>query len=233
MTTRLEHTDANLTQWTTLAHVSRGRVLLENSAFFPGGGGQPADRGTVRWAGQTANVIQVSDAGGDIVIELDAPIADGTYEIECHIDGVRRSQIMRTHTAFHLIAAVLGEGGSLVTGCSLEPGSARGDFTNTDSSRARLAVEAASAIAAEGHPVLVEWIPRSEFESSPDLIRLATDLVPEVDPVRIINIVGVDRQADGGTHVANTRDIGSIVFERFENKGSRNKRITFSVSDPA
>lgn len=232
MTLRLEREDATITSWMTTAHVTNGRLLLETSAFFPGGGGQPADSGTVRWDGGQGNVTLIEDATGDITLELDAPIDDGTHRVQCSIDAPRRNLIMRTHTAFHLIAAVLGRQGSLVTGCSLEPGRARGDFTGIDSARARLAVAAADSLAAEGHQVRVEWISRAEFESNPDLVRLATDLVPDVDPVRIINIEGVDRQADGGTHVANTCEIGSIVFEKFESKGSRNKRISFSVAEP-
>lgn len=231
MTARLDRENANLTNWVTCATAENGRLRLDASAFFPGGGGQPADTGRVRWSGGEASVVAVNEVDGEIVIALDTNVPDGAHVLECAVDAPRRRLLMRTHTAFHILAAVLGEGGSQVTGCNLEPGRARGDFTGIDAGAARGAVERADALAAEGHPVRVEWLARADFEADPGLVRLATDLVPDVDPVRIVTIEGVDRQADGGTHVSDTSEIGRIVFEKFENKGSRNKRITFSIAD--
>lgn len=217
--------------WVTCATARGGRLLLDASAFFPGGGGQPADTGKIRWSGGEANVTAVHEAGADILIETDADLPDGVHVLECALDAPRRHRLMRTHTAFHLLTAVLAEQGSQVTGCNLEPGRARGDFTGIGAAEARAAVERADALAAEGHPVRSESLPRAVFAADPSLVRLATDLVPDVDPVRVVAIEGVDRQADGGTHVTNTSAIGRIVFEKFENKGARNKRITFSVRD--
>jgi misacylated tRNA(Ala) deacylase len=162
---------------------------------------------------------------------VDADVPDGVHVLECAVDAPRRRLLMRTHTAFHLLSAVLGALGSQVTGCSLEPGRARGDFTGIDAATARDAVQRADAVASEGHAVRIELLPRAQFEANPGLVRLATDLVPDVDPVRLVTIDGVDRQADGGTHVSNTAEIGRIFFEKFENKGSRNKRITFLIAD--
>ncbi len=231
MTARLDREDAHILSWVTCATARDGRLVLDASAFFPGGGGQPADTGLIRWSGGEAVVTAVREEGGDIVIETDAPLPDGTHVLECAVDAPRRRLLMRTHTAFHVLAAVLGEGGSQVTGCQLEPGRGRGDFTGIGAAEARAAVARANDLAAEGHAVRIEAVSRAAFEADPSLVRLATDLVPDVDPVRVVTIDGIDRQADGGTHVANTAAIGRIVFERFENKGARNKRITFALQD--
>lgn len=231
MTARLDREDANIISWISCATAKDGRLTLDASAFFPGGGGQPADTGKIRWSGGEANVTAVHEVGDDVVIETDAEIPDGFHALECALDFPRRRLLMRTHTAFHLLTAVLGEQGSEVTGCNLEPGRARGDFTGINAEQARAAVERADALAAEGHEVRIEALSRAAFEADPSLVRLATDLVPDVDPVRVVTIEGVDRQADGGTHVTNTAQIGRIVFEKFENKGARNKRITFAITD--
>nr|NLI50516.1 alanyl-tRNA editing protein [Propionibacterium sp.] len=231
MTARLDREDANIRSWVTCATARGGRLTLDASAFFPGGGGQPADTGKIRWSGGEADVTAVHEEGDDIVIETDADVPDGVHVLECALDAPRRHLLMRTHTAFHLLTAVLGELGSQVTGCNLEPGRGRGDFTGIGAEQARAAVERANELAAEGHPVRIEAVSRAEFAADPSLVRLATDLVPDVDPVRVVTIEGIDRQADGGTHVSNTAAIGRIVFERFENKGARNKRITFSIQD--
>lgn len=175
-------------------------------------------------------VKQVLYDGNDVFVRIDRPLEAPATSFHCEIDSARRHLIMRTHTAFHVLAAVLGEGGSMVTGCQLEPGRGRGDFTATSAGESRDAVERANALLSQDHEVRVEWVSRKEFQENPELLRLATDLVPDVDPVRLINIVGVDRQADGGTHVRNTLEVGHIVHEKFENKGARNKRITFSIA---
>lgn len=231
MTARLDLEDANATAWLTVARGEGGRLRLDASAFFPGGGGQPADTGRVRSNGVEAEVTAVIAEGGDIWIETEPVLADGFHALECVIDAPRRRLIMRTHTAFHVLSAVLGEQGAQVTGCQLEPGRARGDFSGIDAAAAKAAVDRANELVAEGHPVRIEAVRRADFERDPSLVRLAIDLVPDVDPVRVVTIEGVDRQADGGTHVANTSEIGRLVFDKFENKGSRNKRITFSITD--
>ena len=231
MTARLDREDAHIMSWVTCATARGGRLVLDASAFFPGGGGQPADTGRIRWSGGEAAVTAVHEQGADIVIETDADLPDGTHVLECALDAPRRRLLMRTHTAFHLLSAVLAEHGSQVTGSSLEPGRGRGDFTGIGAELARAAVERANELAAEGHAVRIEAVSRAAFEADPSLVRLAADLVPDVDPVRVVTIDGIDRQADGGTHVADTAAIGRIVFEKFENKGARNKRITFSIQD--
>lgn len=229
VTERLELTDAELSIWTTNGQVSGQLIRLERSAFFPGGGGQVPDEGTVSWDDGEADVEQVVLDGDDVLVRVGRPIPQSITEFTCSLNAPRRRMIMRTHTAFHVLAAVLGEQGALVTGCNLEPGRGRGDFTSINSEIARRAVERTNLILHEAHEVTVEWLPRRDFEANPDLVRLATDLVPDVDPVRIISIDGVDRQADGGTHVRNTAECGEMVFGKFESKGSRNKRVTFAI----
>lgn len=229
MSLRLELSDASVTEWTTLGVPQGQLVLLNESAFFPGGGGQVPDEGTVQWENGVSCVREVVFDGSDILVRIDYMLVTPSIEFHCTVNAARRHLIMRTHTAFHVLASVLAKHGSLVTGCHLEAGYGRGDFTEVNATGARAAIEKANELLAEAHEVKVEWISRREFVKNSDLVLLATDLVPDVDPVRLINIVGIDRQADGGTHVENTAEVGQILFERFENKGARNKRITFSI----
>lgn len=231
MTERLELSDAQLVSWTTAGQVAGHWVRLERSAFFPGGGGQLADEGTIHWDSGQADILEVVQSGSDVLVRVHDDIGPHVTSFTCHLNASRRHMLMRTHTAFHVLIAILGREDVLVTGCNLEPGYGRGDFTQINSKSARQAIDHANTILREDHPVTVEWIPRSEFDKDPGLVRLATDLVPHVDPVRVINIQGIDRQADGGAHVGNTRECGQMAFESFENKGARNKRVSFRMVD--
>lgn len=228
-TTRLELTDAYVHEWETEGIVKDAEITLAMSAFFPGGGGQVPDRGRIFWEGGSADVDDVKEVDGQIVVSVTQSPPDATTTFLCHLDVPRRIGAMRSHTAFHVLASVLCQDGALVTGCQLTPEGGRGDFTAASADSARAAVIKTNAILAQGVPVVVEWISREEFMNSPELVRLADGQVPSVDPVRIVHILGVDRQADGGTHVSNTAECGQIRFQKFESKGSRNKRVTFSM----
>jgi misacylated tRNA(Ala) deacylase len=214
------------------------RVRLDRTVFYPGGGGQPADRGWIRRPGaeDAWEVVGAMRAGGDIghvLASADGP-AVGEH-VEAEIDWPRRHLLMRTHTALHALCGVVWrDHRALVTGGNMEPGAGRMDFEfETMSGELVTEIEARvnEELAAE-RDVRVRVLPREEAFAIPDLIRTKVDLLPEgIREIRTIEIVGLDLQADGGTHVANTREVGRIRVTGYESKGRINKRIRLGVID--
>jgi misacylated tRNA(Ala) deacylase len=212
-------------------------VLLDRTPFYPGGGGQPADRGTLRaadgreWLVRAARRIQ-----GEIWHELEPgteppPIGDARFTVD--VDWARRYDLMRTHTALHALCGVVWRDyGALVTGGNMEPGSGRMDF-EFERMGAELVGAIESAVNEElckGLEVRVDELSREEAFAIPDLIRTKVNLLPEgIERIRTIEIVGLDLQADGGTHVANTREVGLIHVTGYESKGRINKRIRMEL----
>jgi misacylated tRNA(Ala) deacylase len=213
-----------------------GRVTLDRSAFYPTGGGQPHDTGTLRWRGGEAAVVAVAKEGGEVWhrLEGDAPVP-GT-EVEGEVDWDRRYALMRTHTALHVLCGVIwNRWGKAVTGGNMEPGSARMDFEfdPLPDGFGPAVEELVNAELAQGRPVEVGFLPRSEAVLDDALIRTKINLVPEsVAEIRVVDIVGLDKQADGGTHVANTAEVGRIRVVKTESKGKAFKRIRIEVLDP-
>jgi misacylated tRNA(Ala) deacylase len=217
-------------------------VVLDRTVFYPGGGGQPADRGLLlRTAdGRTWTVRAARKVGGEIAHELEP--ADGDLpaegdELEVDLDWPRRLALMRTHTALHALCGVVWRDyGALVTGGNMEPGSGRMDFEFERMSGDLVdAIEATvNAELAAGREVRVNVLPRDAALAIPDLIRTKINLLPEgISEIRTIEIVGLDLQADGGTHVANTSEVGRIRVTGYESKGRINKRIRIALDDPA
>jgi misacylated tRNA(Ala) deacylase len=225
-------------------HVDSGDatlVVLDRTVFYPGGGGQPSDRGLLLRAadGRAWTVKGARKAGGEIVHELEPdggepPTIGDTLQVD--LDWARRLSLMRTHTALHALCGVVWRDyGALVTGGNMEPGSGRMDFEfETMSGELVGAIEAAvNAELASDRDVLVNVLPRDEAFAIPDLIRTKINLLPEgIEEIRTIEIVGLDLQADGGTHVANTREVGGIQVTGYESKGRINKRIRIELVDP-
>jgi len=216
-------------------------VLLDRTVFYPGGGGQPSDRGLLLRAsdGRTWTVRGARKAGGEIVHELepdgsDPPAVGDTLEVD--LDWTRRFALMRTHTALHALCGVVWrDHGAQVTGGNMEPGSGRMDFEfETMSGDLVDSIEAAvNAELAASRDVRVAVLPRAEAFAIPDLIRTKINLLPEaIEEIRTIEIVGLDLQADGGTHVANTREVGQIKVTGYESKGRINKRIRIELIEP-
>ena len=209
--------------------------------FYPGGGGQPADRGTLLRAGDGREwtVATARKAGGEIVHELEGgvePPAVGE-QVRAEIDWTRRHTLMRTHTALHALCGVVWRDyGALVTGGNMEPGAGRMDF-EFERMGGELVDEIESKVNAElaaSRDIRVNLLPRDEAFAIPALIRTKINLLPAgIDQVRTIEIVGLDLQADGGTHVANTREVGGIRVTGYESKGRINKRIRIELVDPA
>lgn len=216
-------------------------VVLDRTAFYPGGGGQPSDRGVIlRTAdGRSWTVRAARKSGAEIVHELELPEGAQPPEagdvVRVDLDWARRYALMRTHTALHALCGVVWRDyGALVTGGNMEPGSGRMDFEFermtgdlVDEIEAKVNAELASA-----REVRVNVLPREVAFAIPDLIRTKVNLLPPgIEEVRTIEIVGLDLQADGGTHVANTREVGGIRVTGYESKGRINKRIRIAIEE--
>jgi misacylated tRNA(Ala) deacylase len=216
-------------------------LVLDRTVFYPGGGGQPSDRGLIQRSsdGRSWTVRGARKAGSEIVHDLEPddgdPPALGDI-VRVDLDWARRLALMRTHTALHALCGVVWRDyRALVTGGNMEPGSGRMDFEFERMSGDLVdAIEAAVNIElADAHDVRVAVLPRAEAFAIPDLIRTKINLLPEgIEQIRTVEIVGLDLQADGGTHVANTREVGGIRVLGYESKGRINKRIRIELVDP-
>src|SRR5919108_5259543 len=224
-THRLEMTDQSLREWdaTVLGSGSEG-IVLDRSAFYPGGGGQPPDHGVLLWGGVQTRIVDARKGDDLYLVPAEGdPLPEVGTAVRGALDDERRTALMRTHSGLHVLCGVVfRDYGALVTGGNMEPLTARMDFDMTEvppDFRDRVA-EACNSEIANDRRIEVSTLPREEAFKIPDIIRTATNLVPpEVQVVRIVDIVGLDTQADGGTHVASTAMIGRIEVTKLENKG--------------
>jgi misacylated tRNA(Ala) deacylase len=212
-------------------------VVLDRSAFFPGGGGQPADTGVLVHDGGELAVTGTARRDGELVVLLDGgEVPPAGAKVSGRVAWERRYSLMRTHTALHMLAGVIGrDHGALVTGGNMEPLKARMDFELPSmSADFAEAVEAALKGEVEAdRPVRVSFLSPDEFAAKPELIRTKTNLLPPgLEIVRVIDIERLDRQADGGTHVSRTGEVGAVHVVGHESKGKGNKRLRIAV-DPA
>lgn len=244
MTALLYQTDSYVREFdaTVVAvDAEAGRVALDRTAFYPGGGGQPGDVGTLICAGMVAPVTQVKKEG-DLVWHWLGPLSSGSpllpavgERVRCVFDWDRRYALMRTHSALHILCGVVWRDyGAQVTGGNMDPLQGRMDFEFANL-RGELVAEIEAKCNAEvaaARDVRVRILPREEAFQIPDLIRTKINLLPEgIKEVRTVEIVGLDLQADGGTHVANTREVGRIKVTDYKSKGAINKRIYIEVGD--
>ena len=233
MTEELFLGDSYLREFEAVVVELSGReVILDRTAFYPGGGGQTPDRGTLGIGPVHASVVDARREGRQVVHVLDNPIPNTVRELEGSLDWERRYGHMRHHTALHVLSGVIWRNfGAKVTGGQMRSDRARMDFsfpeewtTGVVGEIERLTNEAL----AEERPVKVYELPREEALETPDLIRTQVNLVPErVRMIRIVEIEGIDTQADGGTHVANTGEVGEIEITSHKSKGRQNKRVEF------
>ena len=212
-----------------------GGVLLTRTAFYPGGGGQPCDVGTLAAGGRVWNVTAVKKVDGRPVHFLAGDLPPLGTAITGRLDWTRRYQLMRTHTAMHILCGVVfRDYGAQVTGGNMEPLQGRMDF-EFETMRAELVSaieESVNAEVAAARPVRVRILPRDDAFAIPDLIRTKINLLPEgIMVVRTVELAGLDLQADGGTHVANTSEVGRVRITDYKSKGKINKRIYLVVSD--
>jgi misacylated tRNA(Ala) deacylase len=236
MTEQLYETDAYVREFdAVVTEQVEGGVVLDRTAFYPGGGGQPCDVGTLEANGHIWTVTAVKKVDGRPVhfIVGDLPALGAT--VIGRLDWQRRHALMRTHTAMHLLCGVVfRDYGAQVTGGNMDPFEGRMDF-EFETMRAELVSaieEAVNAEVAAARPVRVRILPREEAFAIPDLIRTKINLLPEgISHVRTVELEGLDLQADGGTHVANTAEVGRIRVSDYKSKGKINKRIYLEIRD--
>lgn len=238
MTELLYQTDAYVRKFTAqVVAMEDGALVLDRTAFYPGGGGQPADKGRVSWNGQECALHKLKKAGDQVLHWLQlgqgqelALVGD---TVTGALDWDHRFQLMRTHTALHILCGVIWRDyGAQVTGGNMEPLKARMDF-ELEHMSADFASEIEAKINTEvaaARDVSVRILPRQEAFQIPDLIRTKINLLPPaITSVRVVEIAGLDLQADGGTHVANTREVGVIHVVKHESKGKINKRLRIQL----
>ena len=235
-TQRLDLADATLREWdATVLDVDDG-IVLDRSAFYPGGGGQPPDHGVLLWGGVQTRIVGTR-RGADLrlIAHDDDPVPPPGTSVRGAVEDARRTALMRTHSGLHLLSGVVfRDFGALVTGGNMEPFEARMDFNLPEvppGFKEAVAAACAAEVAAD-RAIQVSNLPRAQAFEIPDIIRTATNLLPDdLEIVRIVDIVGLDTQADGGTHVASTRQIGGIEVVKVENKGKGFRRLRVRIVD--
>jgi misacylated tRNA(Ala) deacylase len=232
VTDQLYLRDAYLREFdATVVDAREGAVVLDRTAFYPTGGGQPHDRGTLG----DARVVDVRKEGDQVWHVLEGPAPAVGDRVTATLDWPRRHALMRTHTALHVLCGVIWNAyGVPVTGGNMEPLSARMDF-EFDPLPEGFGPTVEQLVNDEleaDRPIEVSFLPRGEAVLDRDLIRTKVSLVPEhVSEVRVVDIVGLDKQADGGTHVRTTGEVGRVRVLKTESKGKGNKRIRIEVCD--
>ena len=237
-THRLELDDQTLREWDAVVLDSGpDGIVLDRSAFYPGGGGQPPDHGVLLWGGVQTRIVDVRKTADDVyLVPLDTdPLPPGGTTVRGAVEDDRRTCLMRTHSGLHVLCGVVfRDFGALVTGGNMEPLTARMDF-NLDSvppGFKESVEEACNTELRADRRIEVRELPRDEAFQLPDIIRTTTNLIPEdVKEVRIVDIVGLDQQADGGTHVTSTAQVGRISVVKVENKGKGFRRLRIAISD--
>jgi misacylated tRNA(Ala) deacylase len=240
MTESISATDAYARTCTaTVVSSEADGVVLDRTVFYAGGGGQPADIGLIRTDGATWTVTGARKSGAEVLHQVE-PSHDGSLpevgsQVTAEIDWERRHRLMRTHSALHVLCGVIWRDyGAQVTGGNMEPLAGRMDF-EFETMHGDLVAEIERRVNVEvaaDREIRVNILPREEAFKIPDLIRTKINLLPEgITDVRTIEIVGLDLQADGGTHVARTSEIGRVRVTGYESKGRINKRIRIAVED--
>lgn len=238
MTDRIYATDAYATEMSSQVvrtDVDDNRVLLDRTVFYPGGGGQPCDVGYLAIGDDRLEVVRVTADSDGIWHWLDSALPASGTALEGSIDWDRRFSLMRTHTAMHALCGVIwNRFQSPVTGGNMQPGAGRLDFDLPDWSADLVPIVEAELNdeLARQRNVEVSFLPRNAADEDPSLIRTKVNLLPKgIEEVRVIDIVGLDRQADGGTHVSDTGQVGRITIPKAENKGRGFRRIRVQLEE--
>jgi misacylated tRNA(Ala) deacylase len=231
-TARLDLADPTLREWTCTVRAASADegIVLDKSAFYPGGGGQPPDHGVLLWQGVQTRIVGTRKGDDLFLIPAEGdPLPPVGTEVTGAIEDARRTLLMRTHSGLHVLGGVVfRDFGALVTGGNMEPGEARMDFNLPEvpsDFKARLE-ELVNAEVIADRRVDVRVLPRDEALALPDIIRTQSNLIPaDEQEIRIVDIVGLDQQADGGTHVGSTSQIGKVQVVKVESKGKANRRV--------
>jgi misacylated tRNA(Ala) deacylase len=238
MTQLLYQTDSYLREFTAIVteiDSEQNAVVLDKTAFYPGGGGQPNDIGVLKVNGMALPVKKVKKQGADVWHFVEGELPAVGASVIGAIDWDRRYKLMRVHTALHILCGVIWHDyGASVTGGNMEPGKARMDFEFERMQKDLVAEieEKINAEVAAARPIRIAILPREEAFQIPDLIRTKINLLPEgIAEVRTVEIEGLDLQADGGTHVANTSEVGRIEIVDYKSKGRINKRLVIELEE--
>jgi misacylated tRNA(Ala) deacylase len=236
MTELIYHSDAYLREFDGTVTAAEGnRVVLDRTALYARGGGQPSDFGVLRTGGEEWQVTDSKKQGAEIWHQLDRAAPPVGAAVHGLVDWDRRYRLMRTHTALHILCGVIFRDlGVSVTGGDMEPLAARMDFEleRMSADFAQMIEERINAEVDAARVVRAKILPREEAFQIPDLIRTKINLLPpDIRQVRVVEIVGLDLQADGGTHVGNTKEVGRIRVVGHESKGKINKRLRIAIED--
>jgi misacylated tRNA(Ala) deacylase len=237
MTHRLDLDDQTLREWDAIVlDAGPDGIVLDRSAFYPGGGGQPPDHGVLLWGGVQTRIAGARKGDEIYLLPLDDdPVPPPGTVVRGAVEDARRTALMRTHSGLHVLCGVVfRDFGALVTGGNMEPLIARMDFNleGVPPGFKESVEEACNAELRLDRRIAIRELPREEAFQIPDIIRTATNLVPEdVKEVRIVDIVGLDQQADGGIHVASTAQVGRISVVKVENKGKGFRRLRIAIGD--
>jgi Ser-tRNA(Ala) deacylase AlaX len=211
-------------------------VVLDQTIFYPKGGGQAWDTGSMRKGKEVYNVVYVGKFSGDTSHEVDRLGLNPGDKVHCVLNWDRRYKLMRSHTAAHVFASLLYAGtGALITGNQLEVDKVRFDFSLEEYNREILTqyIDEANELLGKDIPVKCYELPKEEALKIPGVIKMADALPPDIAHLRIVEIAGVDKQADGGTHVRNLKEVGHIELLKTQNKGKHNRRVYFTLrSEP-
>lgn len=207
-------------------------VYLDNTIFYPNGGGQPHDTGVIKTDTEDYNVISTMKMSGKIAHQIDKQGLKPGDKIKAELDWDRRYKLMRMHTAAHILSAVFAkQAGALITGNQLDLEKTRIDFNleNFDREKMNGYIAQANDIVNKDLQIKVYEMSREDIEKESDMVKLAKGLPPMIKQLRIVEIENFDKQPDGGTHVKSTKEVGKIKFLKAENKGKNNRRIYFNL----
>lgn len=218
---------------TRVSSVKAGRsILLAETYFYPVGGGQPHDEGVIRKGKDEFRVVMVEKRDGNVLHEVDCEGLQDADEVVCEIDWDRRHKLMRSHTAAHVVSALMiQKTGAKITGNQLSMEKVRIDYNTElyDVGLLQRLIDEANQVIARNLDVGTRTVSRAEAEEMPGVAQLAKGLPEGISEIRLIEIDGFDTQACGGTHVANTSEIGTLTFLKAENKGKGNRRVYFTL----
>ena len=215
----------------TVTDITPEGIILDKTAFYPGGGGLEADRGFIQIGQNKLEIMEVKEINGEIYHKTsNYELLQKGMKIKGEIDWNRRYRMMRLHTASHIIATIAySKYGARITGGNITPEYAKDDFSIENKEALQKLIEEANGIVKKSLQVKVYFLRREEALKIPGIVKLAERMPPELEVWRIVEIEGVDTQADGGPHVKNTSEIGEIVLLKVENKGKNRKRIYYTV----
>jgi len=230
-TERLDLADPTLREWQcTVLYSGPDGIVLDRSAFYPGGGGQPPDHGVLLWQGVQTRIVDTRKGDDLYLIPQEGdPVPPAGTVVTGAVEDERRTLLMRTHSGLHVLCGVVfRDFGALVTGGNMQPGEARMDFNlpEVPSDFKSKLEDLVNAEVVADRRIAVRVLPREEALAIPDIVRTQSALIPHDEPeIRVVDIVGLDSQADGGTHVASTAQVGRVRVTKVESKGRANRRV--------